>query len=196
MANEYVDLTLLKAALKITDSDRDSLLQLALEAASRQVDNTTGRRFYLDITATARIIGTTRNTMRERRGERLLVPDIGDLTGLVVEVGEDPTWTDITSSIRTEPVTAPEDDRPVTSLLFRRGRFLNSLEAQVTAQWGWPAVPTEVEQAALIQAMRLFKRKDSPEGVLGSAEWGTVRVARLDPDVAALVSSLMLPGFG
>jgi hypothetical protein len=53
-----------------------------------------------------------------------------------------------------------------------------------------------IREATLIQALRLYKRKDSPEGVLGSAEWGTVRVSRLDPDVAKLVESLVLPGFG
>ncbi|MDX2921298.1 hypothetical protein PV370_25695, partial [Streptomyces sp. NE06-03C] len=67
---------------------------------------------------------------------------------------------------------------------------------QVTARWGWPAVPDEIVQATLIQAARLYKRKDSPEGVTGSAEWGVVRLSRRDPDVWALIEHYVLPGFG
>jgi hypothetical protein len=43
--------------------------------------------------------------------------------------------------------------------------------------------------------MRLYKRKDSPEGVLGTAEWGgPVRLSRVDPDVAALLTPFVIPG--
>jgi hypothetical protein len=68
------------------------------------------------------------------------------------------------------------------------------MRVRVTAKWGWPAVPDTVVQATLIQASRLYRRKDSPEGVLGSAEWGTVRLGRVDPDVYALIQQLILPG--
>jgi hypothetical protein len=51
-------------------------------------------------------------------------------------------------------------------------------------------------QATLIQAARLYRRKDSPEGVTGSAEWGVVRLPRIDPDVSALIKDLTLPGIG
>jgi hypothetical protein len=44
--------------------------------------------------------------------------------------------------------------------------------------------------------MRLFRRKDSPEGVTGSAEWGVVRLSRRDPDVWVLIEPYILPGFG
>jgi hypothetical protein len=57
-------------------------------------------------------------------------------------------------------------------------------------------VPDEVVQATLLQAGRLYRRKDSPEGVTGSADWGMVRLPRLDPDVMALIEPYMLPGFG
>ena len=49
-------------------------------------------------------------------------------------------------------------------------------------------MPAQVAQATLIQAARLYKRRESPEGVLGNAEWGSIRLSRVDPDVAALLS--------
>jgi hypothetical protein len=62
------------------------------------------------------------------------------------------------------------------------------MRVRVTARWGWPSVPDGVAQAAALLAARLYRRKDSPEGVLGSSEWGAVRVARFDPDVEGLIA--------
>ena len=54
----------------------------------------------------------------------------------------------------------------------------------------WPEVPATVHQAALIQAHRIFKRKDAPEGMMGFADFGVVRMqGKLDPDVAANLDS-------
>jgi hypothetical protein len=59
---------------------------------------------------------------------------------------------------------------------------------QVTARYGWAAVPSPVKQACIIQASRLFKRLDSPLGVAGFGDLGAIRVSRfLDPDMAQLV---------
>ena len=198
MANEYSTLTLLKSSLKITDTDRDALLNQALTAASRGIDNFTGRRFWLDATATARVINPRGKVVYDTEGGHLLVDDIGSAAGLVVEVGRGSSWTVITSEVEAEPTDALDQGEPVTSLLrlYSRWQFATGQRVRVTAKWGWPAIPDVVAQAALIQAGRLFKRKDSPEGILGNAEWGIVRLARIDPDVQALVQDLVLPGFG
>jgi hypothetical protein len=42
-------------------------------------------------------------------------------------------------------------------------------------------------------AARFYRRKDSPQGVLGNAEWGFARVSRVDPDVEALISPFLIP---
>lgn len=44
----------------------------------------------------------------------------------------------------------------------------------------WPA---EVTTAALIQAARVYKRRGSPEGVSGFADFGPVRIASWDSDI-------------
>ena len=51
----YTDLATVKLALgKLTADDRDELILASIRTASRHIDNLTGRRFYLDASATAR----------------------------------------------------------------------------------------------------------------------------------------------
>jgi hypothetical protein len=71
---------------------------------------------------------------------------------------------------------------------FSVGTFYE-LEAliQVVGVFGWSAIPAAIRQATVILAMRLFKRLDSPMGVI-SNDLGSMRVGRVDPDVEALLS--------
>jgi hypothetical protein len=67
---------------------------------------------------------------------------------------------------------------------------------KVTGTWGFSAVPTAIRQATIIQASRIFKRLDSPLGVLSSPDLGFIRVgSRLDPDVAQLVDTYRIVKF-
>ena len=197
MANEYVDRATLKLALGLTDTDRDALLDYALAAASRAIDRMTGRRFWLDPAPVQRVFHPYDRTVRDGDSEQLLVHDIGSDEGLVVEFASGGPWNTVTG-YETTPDNALADGLPITGLLTPYGSWGHGRGARVrvTARWGWPTVPEEVAQATLIQATRLFRRKDSPEGVTGSAEWGAIRLSRVDPDVAALVEHLTLPGFG
>ncbi|AZM91435.1 head-tail connector protein [Streptomyces sp. W1SF4] len=197
MAHEYADLATLKRQLGLDDTDtsRDALLQQALTAASRSIDAATGRRFWLDGTPVQRVYRPRGRTVCEPDGELFLVDDIGSAAGFVVASGSGATWTDVTDW-EFVPENALADGRPVTALL-RRGGWGSVLgRVRVTARFGWPAIPDEIVQATLIQASRLFKRKDSPEGITGSAEWGVVRLSRRDPDVWNLIEPYVLPGFG
>ncbi|MFI9005100.1 phage gp6-like head-tail connector protein [Streptomyces sp. NPDC053541] len=196
MATDYATVATLREMLNVPadDTSRDGLLARALAAASRGIDTATGRRFYLDATASARVYRVAGRTMCDEDGEQLLVDDIGAASGLVVETGAAGAWSVVTD-YETAPDNALARGRPVTSLL-RTSWGSSSTRVRVTAQWGWPDVPDEIEQATLIQAARLYRRKDSPEGVTGSAEWGVVRLSRRDPDVWALIEHYILPGFG
>lgn len=193
----YTTLALVKESLVAggnTAATRDVLIQQKIAVASRAVDDYCGRRFYLDAEATSRVINPRRRSRRDRDGDRLLVDDIGSADGVVVEVGSGSSWADITGSVELEPTDAPARGRPFTSLL-RGTSWLAEARVRVTARWGWPKVPEPVQEATLLQTVRLLKRKDSPEGVLGSAEWGAVRLSRVDPDVAALLGPYVLDGF-
>jgi hypothetical protein len=66
---------------------------------------------------------------------------------------------------------------------------------KVTGKFGWQAVPSKVKTACLIQAERLFKRKDAPFGVIGSAEMGQLQVIpKLDPDFYILLEDYVRYG--
>lgn len=196
MANEYETRANLKLALKITEVTRDVLLDKALSAASRGIDRETGRRFWLDPTPTVRVYRTTGRVVGTTDGELLIVSDIGDSAGLVVETGTVAAgWTTVTD-YETQPDNAIADGKPITGLLRINGCWpRGTTRVRVTTRHGWPAFPDEVVEATRIQSGRLYNRPGSLEGVAGNAEWGAVRVVRVDPDVRALISHLMLPGF-
>lgn len=190
----YTDLPTLKDALNIQDDSRDALLTVSLASACRSIDKFCGRRFYRDDAPSARIYRPQRRVTWDRDGQLMLVDDIADTAGLVVESGTVGNWTAITD-YETSPDNALADGEPITGLLRLAWWFGGyGLRLRVTAPWGWPAVPDNVVQASQIQAARLFRRKDSPEGVLGSADWGAIRVSRLDPDVQALLADFGQPG--
>lgn len=198
MATEYVTRDELKAHLEIPDDDtsRDALLDRVLKSASRGIDRATGRRFWLDEAATTRTYRLPGRIVCETDGDVLLVDDIGDAAGLVVETGSGATFAAFTG-YETAPDNALADGYPITGLLRVSGTWgTSSTRVRVTARFGWPTVPDDVAEACLIQASRLFKRKDSPEGVMGSSEWGVVRLSRRDPDVWNLIEPFVLPGFG
>jgi hypothetical protein len=64
-------------------------------------------------------------------------------------------------------------------VLQRCDPYLNDTDA-------WPAT---AEYAAKLQGARLVKRRASPEGVAGFGDFGPVRVAALDPDIEAMLST-------
>jgi endonuclease YncB( thermonuclease family) len=202
VANEYADLPTLKQQLSIeaADDSRDTLLNRALASASRSIDKTTGRRFWLDPAPVARIYNPRGRVACTVDGETLLVDDIGSVTGLVVETGPAAGPWNAVTGYETTPDNALADGKAITGLLRPNSIWSwhlgSTTRVRVTARFGWPAVPDDIVQACLIQASRLYKRKDSPEGIIGSAEWGVRNLSRRDPDVWALIEPYILPGFG
>ncbi len=47
---------------------------------------------------------------------------------------------------------------------------------QVTTTWGWDYIPPEVQQASLMMVVDVYKSKDTPWGMAGTAETGIARV--------------------
>ena len=105
----------------------------------------------------------------------------------------DVTWT--SSDYQLEPLNGVVDGMPTPYTRIRAiGDFtFSNLEGEATVQvvgvFGFNAVPDEVNYATIIQAAKLYKRKDSPLGVI-SGEYGAMRVGvRLDPQVSELVDA-------
>lgn len=184
MANEYATLIELKTALRITDTNDDTELQSKLTSASRRVDRDTGRRFWVDGSTSARVY-------QARHEELLTVDDISTSTGLIVEIGRGLSWSTVdANSYDLLPENAEADSKAIETLLRVNGCWplWGPQRVRVTAKWGWPVVPEEIKNATILLASRLFRRKDSPEGVKGFSDLGVVRVSRYDPDYDALIA--------
>jgi hypothetical protein len=189
----YADLTMVKSALgKLTADDRDELIERAISAASRWIDRRTGRRFYAERTATARTFPVIGQSLYDGREQVLMVDDVAAVDGLAVASGSAGNWSAVSGWL-TGPDNALAYGRPITEFRAGRGWLPSFGRIQVTARWGWPSVPDDVAQAAQLLAARFYRRKDSPQGVLGSTEWGTARVSRTDPDVEALIAPFVIP---
>jgi hypothetical protein len=187
IVNGYASLSEIKASARITDSVDDALLELAVESASRLIDSYTQRYFYNAGTAT-RLFAPLDNYVTE-------IDDLISLSVLQTSDGDTFGTTWATKDYQLEPLNGVVDGltghpatriRAVDDFLFN----LLDLEAtvRITGVWGWSAVPTAVKQATIIQAARIFKRNDSPTGIVGFGDMGAVRVGvQLDPDVKHLV---------
>jgi len=194
ITNGYVSLSEVKAALRINDTQDDDLLELSIEAASREIDGYCERVFYNAGTAT-RVYIPTDNFLTE-------VDDLVTLTQLrTSSTGDsfDTTW-NLSTDVQLEPLNGVTGGlaQPYTRLraigdyLFPvwDPRNVNAHEAtvQVTGVYGWANVPKAIKQATLLLSLRQFKRYDSPLGVAGFGDIGVVRVGRFDPDVESLVA--------
>ncbi|HET6504614.1 MAG TPA: head-tail connector protein [Amycolatopsis sp.] len=183
---DYATLAELKTALRITDTSDDTELQAKLTSASRRIDSDVGRLhgFGQDSVATSRIY-------QARHAELLTVDDISTSTGLIVEIGRGTSWSTVDpNSYDLLPENAEADGWAIETLLRVNGCWplWGSQRVRVTAKWGWPAVPEEIKNATILLAARLFRRKDSPEGVKGFSDLGVVRVSKYDPDYDALIA--------
>lgn len=188
MPDPYASLVQLKAELGITDLARDTILTRKLKAASRAVNGYCKRvedGFWLAETATTRVFDMAGRL--DETGRTVWVDDIGSLTDLAIGTGTAGAFTAVTG-FDTTVGNQLAGGRAIESIYLPGGwPSWSGLQLQVTARWGWPAVPDDVVEATIIEAVRLYKRKDTPEGVFGSADWGAVRMTRYDPDYVSLL---------
>jgi hypothetical protein len=188
ITNGYATLAEVKAALRIGDSVDDSLLEMAIESASRLIDGYTNRSFYNAGTATRYFVA--QSDLYSPLDDAVSISSVETSSNL--DGTYDVTWA--TTDYQTEPLNGIVDGLswPINALRAIENYVFPVAYGQagvkVTGVWGWSAVPITVKQACIIQASRIFKRLDSPLGVLSAPDLGFIRVgSRLDPDVAQLV---------
>lgn len=189
IGDPYISREELKDVMGVTSNEEDVLIDRAVRGATRAIENKSGyRTFWNTEVAVARTVPFHRRIVpvRQYGYYKLLLPDaIASSTGLIVP--------------SSSQATLIEPDRPTDPYTEMRLQYLPSGSSiLITAVWGWPEVPDDIIMACQFQAQRYYKRRGSPEGLAGSAEWGVVRVPRLDPDVAAILSNggYMNPGIG
>ncbi len=196
ITNGYATLAEVKSALRITDSIDDSLLEMAIESASRLLDAYTARSFYNAGTA-ARYYAATNDYQTD-------IDDAVSISEVATDFSADGTYDTIwqASDYEVLPLNGRVDGLPVPYNGLRAiGDYTFPIYngeglVKVTGVWGWSAIPIAIKQATIIQASRIFKRLDSPLGVLSSPDLGFIRVgSRLDPDVAQLVDPYRIVKF-
>ena len=181
-----------KAFLGLGSTQQDDNIDAAIEAVSRSIDEYCGRHFYLDDTASPLVFSAEFTDL-------IHTPDIGSTTGFLLET--DSQWSGVYDMLwvadartgygyRLEPVNALAaaegvSDKPYTKIRALSGEFpMDHYAIQITAQWGWPTVPTPVREACKLWASRIWKRKDAVLGVAGGDDVGFVELARrFDPDI-------------
>lgn len=187
ITNGYISLNLLKSALSINDEIDDDFLELAINAASRQIDQVCERQFFS--TSETRLFAPRDSFICE-------VDDLTSLTTLETSSSADGVF-DIqweSKDLQLEPLnslaggipTPFTQIRAVDDYLFPTDN--QEATVKVTGTFGFTPVPDQVQQATVILAARLAERRFSPLGVAGFGDLGAVRVSRfLDGDVDNLL---------
>jgi hypothetical protein len=188
ITNGYATLAEVKASLRIPSSDTidDTLLETAIESASRMIDGYTARTFSNAGTAVRNFAAT--DDLNLIIDDAISVSEVASTD----EIGDTYTIWKVTD-YQLEPVNSRSDGlyMPYTGIRAVNDYAWPVVDQQalvrITGVWGFPAIPIAIKQATIIQASRLFKRLDSPLGVAGFGDMGAIRVGRyLDPDVEQL----------
>ena len=207
IVNGYCTLAQVRSELgtyAVTDTTDDSKIELSVEAASRQIDAKLGYRLWQDVTVATREFYADSSRCVE-------IPEgISTTTGLIVKIDDAADGTfGTTLTIATDFILLPTnaaDLLPVEP--FTEIRLVDNYTfpspangrpgVQITAKFGWPAVPDWAEKACIIQAIQLFKAKDAAFGIASFGDMGGgLRVGRgLNPIADALVSPHALPSIG
>lgn len=204
LTNAYCSLNQLKELVGgISDTNQDAMLELAINSASRQIDGYCGQRFWKDTDASDRRFHTypslaslwldSSDVVGIADGDDVLVAVDADSDGVfeTALTGDlDYVLLPLNAAVQTpvQPYTSLSFNLPGTSYVAPAFVYSGAPMVQVTARWGWPAVPSEVEQATLLQAAQLWKSKDAVFGVAAFGEFGPLRVrSAMNPIAEGLV---------
>jgi len=191
-SNVYTTLSDVKNGLQIEDITDDTAIEAAILAASRMIDDYCQRAFYQEGTLAAPVTKYyTPVSPWYLEIDDLIQPT--EIASRANQSGPFSTIWNLDNDVMYEPINNPQLGRPVTRLLAVRTYvwpYFFPQTVKITGVWGYSSIPYEVELACKIQASRLFIRKQSPFGIAGSVELGTVLLnSRLDPDVEILLKT-------
>ena len=192
ITNGYTTLNDVKAALNLEDSMDNAALEVAIATASRQIDDYCGRFIYKD--GTVGVPATRYYTPTDYYIQP--TDDFVSISEIATDDNFDRTYGTVWQADDSmfEPVNNPSRGWPMSRILAV-GAYVFPWNlpqsVRVKGVFGWADVPYEVKTAAKIQASRLFLRNQSPFGIAGNTDLGTVRLAaKLDADVEALLRPL------
>jgi hypothetical protein len=201
----YTSVEEVKDRLKITDTQSDLQLTLAVQGAAEAVEGYCGRFFYQRPAET--------RTFQPYDIWMLPIDDLVSVTALNVDFDGDGVFeTAWVKDVDYELIVGPEQfnqaafgiKRPFTVIRVINvgggGRFFpftwpfSRLDrVQIIGTWGWPQVPAGVKQASMQLATELFKLGDAPFGLAGTSEFGVVRIPKVNPYVAKMLNPFINP---
>ena len=191
ITNGYATLAEVKAALRLTDNTDDGLIEQAIEGASRRIDGYCNRWFYKSASTPVKMYASTLY--------QIGTDDISN-TSITVKIDGaadgtfNTTWTQ-NQQYQIEPLNAVITGNPYRRIVAINGyQFPIAIDkplVQVTAQWGWDSVPSDVKQACILLSIRGFARLNAALGVVGFADMA-VQVRAVDPDVRDLLHTYKL----
>lgn len=176
--DNYCTIDDLKAYMHLDPSDTafDAALNTAINSASREIENYCSRQFNNDYDATNVQQPATTRVYKPTAVRLVLVDDFYTTTDLVIKhrtitgTLSDP-WT-ANYYYELEPVNGVVNGVPgwpYRRLILPYWRYLwNISRLEITAHWGWAAVPEAVKQACLVVAAQNYKLGTAPLGVSGT----------------------------
>lgn len=191
ITNGYATLAEVKAALRLTDNADDTLLEQAIEGASRRIDGYCNRWFYKTSAIAVKLYPASLY--------QVATDDMSD-SSITVKIDSAAngtfatTWTQ-NQQYQIEPLNAVITGNPYRRIVAINGyQFPVAIDkplVQCTAQWGWASVPSDVKQACVLLSIRGFARLNAALGVVGFADMA-VQVRAVDPDVRDLLHTYKL----
>lgn len=174
-----------KSVLDITGTDEDWWIDRCLLGARVAIENRSGwPTFWKTEGVVTRKVNVAGRVVPVRKSgysymKVLLRDGIATRTGFSV-----PAY----SNAELMEPDADSMGRPFDAIKLPWGTvFANDGLLDLAGVFGWPEVPGDITWAHQMQAHRYYRRKGSPEGIAGSAEWGLTRIPALDPDVLSIL---------
>jgi hypothetical protein len=171
-----------------SDTVSDTVLETIITSVSREIDALCGRRFWTTDTTETRYFTAHDPT--------ILFPevDIVSITSIAVDYDGSRAYSTTmdTADYDLLPANAAVDSIPYSWIeiapMGDESFPTHRNGVKVVGYFGWSAVPAAVEEATLIQCQRVWKRRDSPFGVISNPAGGDMRLLeKIDPDVQALL---------
>ena len=102
------------------------------------------------------------------------------------------TWPDLTRYKAWARIDDTVDDAAITEALDAATAAVKARATRIPADAG-DVCPPEVAEAVLLWTNRLFARRNSPTGVVGTDEMGQAVIPGRDPDIRRLISPWSIP---
>lgn len=159
-----------------TETNFDTSLTAAINAASREIENYCSRQFNNDYNANGVQQPATTRVYRPTAVRLALVDDFYTTTDLVIQHRTITstiltTW-NVNTDYELEPFNGVVNGMPgwpYRRLVLPFWRYLWDISRlQITAHWGWAAVPDAVKQACMVIAAQNYKMGTAPLGVSGT----------------------------